>query len=392
MELPLLTGVFKWPRQPMIDDFSRTSVPHIVDMLAKKNITIVFLPTALGEVLVNVDWPDDAPLRILACAGEKMMRRPDRPTPFEFLNLYGPTENTVIASYAAVTSGTGWTPPPIGRPVGNVRLYVLDNFMNPVATGVFGELYIGGKGVARGYLNRARLTAEKFVPDPFGDEPGARLYRTGDLVKYLPDGNIDFAARIDNQIKLRGFRIELEEIEKLLYANTGIKEAAVVLKETAESEKYIEAFIVLNAGCTLSRNDLKEFLREKLPAFMVPSSVVFQKELPKSASGKIDKRLLAGLRTGTDRQSDVLRPAETEMEKLLGKLWAEFLKVDELDVQDNFFDMGGHSLMMAQVHYRLRERFNAEISLIDLFRYPTIRSLAKFMETREKSQPSLTIS
>lgn len=376
----------------MIDDFSRTSVPHIVNMLVKRNVTIAFLPTALGEVLVNVDWPGEASLRILACAGEKMMRRPDNPTPFEFMNLYGPTENTVIASYATVTSNVGWTPPPIGRPVGNVRLYILDKFMNPVPTGNFGELYIGGKGVARGYLNRPRLTAEKFVPDPFGDEPGARLYRTGDWVKYLPDGNIDFATRIDNQIKLRGFRIELEEIEKLLYANAGVKEAAVVLNETAESEKFIEAFVVLNVGCSLTRSDLKELLREKLPAFMVPSSVVFQKELPKSPSGKIDKKSLAGLRTGSHRQGDVLMTAETEMEKLLSKLWAEFLKVDELGVQDNFFDMGGHSLMMAQVHYRLRETFNAEINLIDLFRYPTIRSLAKFMETREKSQPSLTIS
>ena len=364
----------------LMDDFTRTSSGQLKDKLIEKGITIVFLPTSLAEAVLDEPWPENVPIRILGTAGEKLMRVPSKALPFRFFNLYGPAENTVIATYWPVSPGKKQELLPIGRPVANVWLYILDKRMNPVPIGIPGELYIGGQGLARGYFNRPRLTAEKFVPDPFSDKHGSRLYKTGDLVRYLPDGNIDFIGRIDHQVKLRGYRIELEEIEKVLHSHAGVREAAVILKEIVSGNKAIFAYVSLNPGCTSSPENLRMFLKKKLPAFMLPSSIMVLEDLPKSFSGKIDRKALPDPKqVGSQRGSDYY-PPETPIELMISNIWKEFLLVEKISVKENFFDSGGHSLMMAQVHYRLREKLGVEISLIDLFQFPTIRSLARHLE------------
>lgn len=371
----------------LVDDISRTSAMQLMHIIFEKQLSVCFLPTALAESIIHENWPLTMPLRILGTAGEKLKSKPHHPLPFHFLNLYGPTENTVIASWHEIKPGEKYEQPPIGRPISNARLYILDAHQNPVPVGITGELYIGGDSVARGYYGRPALTAEKFVPDPFGKDPGKRLYKTGDLVRYLPDGNIDFIGRVDQQVKLRGFRIELEEIEKVLMEHPNISEAAVIINEASTvnfegfeiSNKNLVAYIVSADDQALETLEISQYLKGKLPLFMIPSTYIFIKELPKSFSGKIDKKALPQPTTF------VSEPVETELntttERKLIAIWKEFLPFEKINIDANFFDMGGHSLMMAQVHYRLKAALGKDISLVDLFHYPTIRSLSDYLES-----------
>lgn len=364
----------------LMDDFTRTSPSQLKDKLIEKGVTISILPTSLAESILNEPWPDVVPLRILGTAGEKLMRLPLNPLPFKFLNLYGPTENTVIASYWPVATELTQEFPPIGRPVTNVQLYILDNRLNPVPVGISGELFIGGEAIARGYLNRPGLTAEKFVPDPFAGKPGRRLYKTGDLVRYLPDGNIDFIGRIDNQVKLRGYRVELEEIEKVIREHAAIREAVVMLKDIYSGDKAILAYVSLHPGDNPSAEMIRTFLKDKLPAFMIPSFIIILDDLPKSISGKVDRKALPNPNELAFVNGNDYDPAVTPMEMTISNVWKKFMRVEKISVNKNFFDAGGHSLMMAQVHHYLREKLDTQISLIDLFQFPTIRSLAGYLE------------
>ncbi len=363
----------------LVDDFSRTSALQLKHIIFEKQLTVCFLPTALAESVVRESWPAVVPLRILGTAGEKLKIVPTHLLPFRFLNLYGPTENTVIASWFEVRPGN-YDQPPIGRPIANTRLYILDAHLNPVPVGVTGELFISGKSVARGYYRRASLTAEKFIPDPFSEEPGSRLYRTGDIVRYLTDGNIDFIGREDHQVKLRGLRIELKEIEHQLLEHPDVTEAAVLISELSPQNNALVAYLALKDGKETGAATLRTFLKERLPAFMLPSLFIFLDELPKSFSGKINEKALPPPEKERQKQEESYGHI-SHMERTISQIWKQYLPVEKVGIDANFFDMGGHSLMMAQVHFRLREALAADISLMDLFQYPTIRSLSKYIES-----------
>lgn len=363
----------------LVDDITRTSAALLRKEIIEKKISMAFLSTAIGQVVMEEPWPPETSLRILAIGGEKLVRLPPLSPPFQFLNFYGPTENSVMTTYCPVVMDKG-KHPPIGKPLHNVQLYVLDAFLNVVPMGIPGELYLGGKGVGRGYFHRPGLTAGKFIPDPFSEEPGSRLYRTGDVVRFLPDGNLEFIGRVDHQVKLRGFRIELEEIEKLLHEHPAIKEAVVVMRENEKADKIVVAYIAIAAGMDITVTTIRVHLKEKLPAFMIPSSIVIMDDLPKSFNGKIDRNALPEPGHNQGSFETPYEVAQTAMEKNITAIWQQYLPVEKVSVEANFFDMGGHSLMMAQVHHRLKEALQAEIPLVILFQYPTIRSLAKHLE------------
>jgi acyl carrier protein len=265
-----------------------------------------------------------------------------------------------------------------------MQAYVLDARLAPVPVGVAGELCIGGVGLARGYLGRPGLTAERFVPNPFAATPGERLYRTGDLARYLPDGNLEFLGRIDHQVKVRGYRIELGEIEATLTAHPAVREAVVVAREEGAGEKRLVAYVVGEA----SGAELRAFVRSKLPEYMVPSAFVALAALPLTANGKIDRRALPAPEGRPEQERAYVAP-RTPVEEVLAGIWAEVLRLDRVGVQDNFFDLGGHSLLATQVVSRLREAFSVELPLRALFETPTIMDLAEAIIESE-AQPGQT--
>ncbi|HRP55245.1 amino acid adenylation domain-containing protein [Agriterribacter sp.] len=364
----------------LVDDITRTSAALLRKEIIEKKISITFLSTAIGQQVMAEPWPPGTSLRILAVGGEKLVKLPIVAPPFQLLNFYGPTENSVMTTSHPVVIDNKGSCPPIGKPISNVQLYVLDAFLDLVPVGLTGELYLGGKGVARGYFHRPALTAEKFVPDPFGEEPGSRLYRTGDLVRFLADGNLEFIGRVDHQVKLRGFRIELEEIEKLLHQHPAVKEAVVVMRENEKGDQTVTAYAAGVSGMYITVKALKDWLKQKLPDFMIPSAIVILDDLAKSFNGKIDRKALPEPDFCTGSFEAVSEEAQTETEMIITDIWKQYLPFEKVSVDANFFDMGGHSLMMAQVHYRLKETLQTDVPLITLFQYPTIRSLAKHLE------------
>ncbi|MDZ7375436.1 MAG: amino acid adenylation domain-containing protein, partial [candidate division KSB1 bacterium] len=301
-------------------------------------------------------------------------------------NMYGPTECTVDSTICPMK--TGPSRPAIGRPIINVTHYVLDQFMNPVPVGVPGELYIGGACLARGYYAQPQLTAEKFVPDPFSKKAGSRLYRTGDLVRYFADGHIEFLGRIDHQIKLRGFRIELGEIEAHLNHHEAISESAVVVREDQPGNKMLVAYLVASNEQHPSSADLRRYLRDRLPDYMVPSAFVYMDQLPRTASGKINRRALPSPEGSLLAETSPSRSARTPIEELLINIYAKILKIDHVSVDDNFFDLGGHSLLATQVMSRIREVFKVELPLRELFEAPVVADLARRIELAQHQAQS----
>ncbi len=347
----------------------------LIQVLADQKITTVTLPPSMARVMPDHPLPD---LRVMITAGEKCT--PDIVSRWAngrtLFNAYGPTETTVCASMARVEHNYPQGPP-IGRPIQNFQLYVLDEYMNPVPIGASGELYIGGVGLARCYLNRPDLTAEKFVPNPFSAVPGERLYRTGDLVRYLADGNIEFLGRIDHQVKLRGFRIELGEIENVLHEHPDIQDAIVIVREDVPADKRLVAYIVPASGSTMETGALRRYLRDRLPDYMVPSHIIPLEFMPLTPSGKVDRNALpAPDRSRPDLEISYQAP-RNETEAKLTAICAELLHLDKVGVFDNFFDLGGHSLLATQFISRIRTAFQLEIPLRTLFENPTIEKLAE---------------
>ena len=295
------------------------------------------------------------------------------------IHAYGPTENTTFTTYLSVTASTEMgSRLPIGRPILNTQLYVLDPHMQPVPIGVAGELYIGGDGLAREYYRRPELTADKFVRNLFSTDPDARLYKTGDLVRYLPDGNLQFLGRIDNQVKIRGFRIELGEIETALKFFSGVQEAVAMVRTKEDRDKQLVAYVVAQHGVALSASEMKSYLREKLPEFMVPTAFVVLDAMPVTPSGKLDRRLLPEPEDVSPISQEDETP-QNELERSVFAVWQEVLQKDSLGLNDNFFDLGGHSLLLARVHSKLQSQVDRQLSMTDLFQYPTIRSLATYL-------------
>jgi amino acid adenylation domain-containing protein len=288
-------------------------------------------------------------------------------------DLYGPSETTTYST-CALRMGDGVQT--IGRPIANSQIYILDQRMNSVPVGIPGELYIGGDGVARGYINRPELTAEKFLANPFSAEEGGRLYKTGDLARYLPHGNIQFIGRVDNQVKIRGYRIELGEIEAVLTRHPQVGHAVVTVREDSPGDKRLVAYVVATEKEELQANELRQFLKTKLPDYMVPRAFVNLASLPLTATGKINRKALpAPDECALEAQEEFAAP-RTPVEALLAQIWSEVLKLQRVGIHDNFFDLGGHSLLATQVISRIRDAFNLEIPLRTVFESPTVDELA----------------
>lgn len=306
------------------------------------------------------------------------------------LNLYGPSEDTTYSTFALMERGENYSPL-IGRPLSNTLLYVLSPELKPVPVGVPGELYIGGDGLARGYFNRPDLTAEKFIPNPFDKDSSSHLYKTGDLVRYLPDGNLDFISRLDHQVKIRGFRIELQDIETTLYRHTSIHEAIVMDKEDSNNDKFLVAYVTLKPDKELTSQELREFLQTHLPEYMVPTSpefILILDAMPLTPNGKIDRKALPSPKMQLQISSTSDEKPHSEVERVLLTIWEQTLHRQHIGVHENFFDLGGHSLLLARVYASLPEFLKQDLSIIDLFKYPTIHALTQYLE-KEKDVPSL---
>jgi amino acid adenylation domain-containing protein len=341
--------------------------------LREMNVTVATLPPSVLTAMPETDFPH---LRTLVSAGEAcsadLARRWSEGR--RFLNAYGPTETTVCATIAAAENGE--RRPPIGKPIANVRVYVLDATGEPSPIGVSGEICVGGAGVSRGYLRRAGLTAEKFVPDPFSGDAGGRLYRTGDRGRWLPDGTVEYLGRVDEQVKVRGFRIEPGEIESVLRAHPGVADAAVIARTIGAGDLRLAAYVVpASVEADVSPAALRAHAAERLPDYMVPAYFVALPALPLTPNGKVDRRALPAP-DASDNAAAQFVAAEGDVEEAIAAVWREVLQVERVGVNDNFFELGGHSLLLAQVQAKLKDRLGQDVPMVSLFRFPTVRSLS----------------
>ncbi|MFD2169274.1 non-ribosomal peptide synthetase [Tumebacillus lipolyticus] len=331
-------------------------------------------PSLMGMLLGNeAARPALQALQKIMLGGEAMptalAAEIKRDLPARLFNMYGPTEATVWTSVQEVEAAAGIIP--LGRPLANAKFYVLDPQLNPVPIGVAGELHIGGAGVARGYLGREELTAERFLDNPYSE---GRLYKTGDLACWLADGTVKFLGRLDHQVKLRGFRIELGEIESALTKHRAVKEAVV----TAPDNRMLAAYLVVE-GEAPSSGDLRLFLQEMLPEYMVPSLFLFLDKLPLTPNGKVDRNALPKPEGERPELGHVYVAPQSDLEKRIASLWQEVLRVEKVGVHDNFFELGGQSIMIVQLHRMLQEQLDVQLAVVQLFQYPTVRSLAQFI-------------
>ncbi|MFN6565574.1 MAG: amino acid adenylation domain-containing protein [Nostoc sp. ChiSLP01] len=355
----------------------------LIKFLREHSITHVTLPPTALAALPLEELPN---LQTIIVAGEacnpKLIAQWSQGR--RFFNAYGPTESTVCATVAECSAGDSQAT--IGKAIANTQVYILDSHLQPVPIGTPGELYIGGDGLARGYLNRPELTKERFIPNPFIN---SKLYKTGDLGRYLPDGNIEFLGRVDNQVKIRGFRIELDEIEKLLIQHPDVKQVAVIAREDIPGDKRLVAYIVLNQKPEAIIATLKRFLEEKLPNYMVPGVFVILDSLPLTPNGKVDRQNLPkGDRTRPDLEETFVAPRNSIEEKL-ASIWAELLQIEPIGINDNFFNLGGHSLIAAQMLSRIRDGFQVELFFHHIFANPTIAGLAGLIEQPNRLQQQL---
>jgi len=360
--------------------------------IVKNGITVVNLPPAYWQQWLkeSANLPEfvlNNSLKLVIVGGDVMlpeMLHSWQQTPMNsirLINAYGPTEATITTTTFEITSQfdgkTHHQRIPIGRPLANKTVYILDTYNNPVPIGVPGELHIGGAGLARGYFNRPELTAEKFIPNPFSDDPESRLYKTGDLARYLPDGNIEYLGRIDNQVKIRGFRIELGEIEAVLAQHPTVQKNAVIVLEKSFHNKRLVAYLIPNKDQIIETIELRRFLQEKLPDYMIPSALVPIEAMPLTPNGKIDRRALPTPDQTRDDLEETFVAPRTPIEERLAGIWAEVLHREPIGSYDNFFELGGHSLLATQVISRISEAFAVDIPLRSLFETPTVAGLAE---------------
>jgi amino acid adenylation domain-containing protein len=377
---PLMTGAALVVARPG----GHRDPTYLVDLIAKQDITTIhFVPSMLGIFLETGDLERCRTLRQVFTSGEALpfdlQQRFFEHLGAELHNLYGPTEAAVDVTYWACRSGSPQTIVPIGRPIANTQIYILDAELQPVPIGVAGELHIGGVGLARGYLNRPDLTAQKFIPNPFSQQPDARLYKTGDLARFLTDGNIEYLGRIDNQIKLRGFRIELGEIETVLAECAEVRQAVVVLREDTPGDKRLVAYLTASSRQSPDTNLLRKHAAEKLPEFMVPSKFVVLDAFPMITSGKVDRRALPA--PARDERDFVQRVApRNEIESALVSIFEAVLGIPSVGVTDNFFDLGGHSLLAARLLAEVEKVTGQQMPLSALFRQATVESLAQALQ------------
>jgi amino acid adenylation domain-containing protein len=364
------------------EDSARTDAESLRRWLVRQEITISFVPTPLAERLLAFSWPSNTPLRILLTGGDVLHRFPPPGLPFAVVNNYGPTECTVVATSGAVPARTKSSGrPSIGLPITNTRLYILDANLERTADGTPGELFIGGTGVGRGYLNHPELTTQKFLPDLFDSRPGARMYRSGDLVRLLPDGQVEFLGRVDDQIKIRGHRIEPNEITSVLAEIPAIQQSIVVARQLQDGEKSLVGYIALVAGARVTASELKSALRNRLPEYMVPGVFVQLKSMPLTSSGKVDRTALPPVTSANTLAESVFVAPRTPVEETVAEILTQLLGLERVGAEDNFFMLGGHSLLGTQLILRLRDTFGIELSLRTVFEAPTVAELAARVES-----------
>jgi amino acid adenylation domain-containing protein len=392
----IYTALTAGARLVLRDEEMLDSARAFLERCREWGITVLDLPTAYWHELVaeledggGAELPEA--LRLVVIGGERALPERLRAWRERFggrvrlVNSYGPTETTIVATLcelAAVPEGEAAPRHvPIGRPVAGARVYVLDPRGEPAPVGVPGELYVGGAGVARGYLDGPEPTAERFLPDPFAAEPGARVYRTGDRVRWLATGELEFVGRTDQQVKIRGFRVEPGEVEAVLARQPGVADAVVVARrdEAGREAPRLVAYVVPEPGAAPTPAELRAALRAELPAYMVPAAWVTLDGFPLTRTGKVDRRALPAPNAAAPAREAARAAPQSDVERTLAEAWREVLGVEEVGLDDNFFDRGGHSLLLARLRSRLAGRLAREVSVVTLFRYPTVRSLAEYV-------------
>ncbi|MBW4594950.1 MAG: amino acid adenylation domain-containing protein [Brasilonema angustatum HA4187-MV1] len=366
---------------------------NLGDEIRKHDITVLWLTAALFNSIIDDDEKALSGIKQLLIGGEALsvthVHKALAVLPWtQIINGYGPTEGTTFTCCHPIPRQFEPTIEsiPIGRAIANTQVYILDEYLQLVPIGVPGELHIGGAGLARGYLNRSELTQEKFIPNPFEEAGESRLYKTGDLARYLPDGNIEYLGRIDNQVKIRGFRIELGEIEAVLNQHDRVQVCCVIVREDTPGEtcteqsrsKRLVAYVVPQKEVTLTTGELRQFLSNKLPGYMVPNAFVMLESLPLTQNGKVDRRALKAPDCTSD--SDRFLEARNQLELKLVQIWSKILKIDKIGVQDNFFDLGGHSLLASYLMTQIKQQYGKDIPLTTLFQNPTIEQLAVIIQ------------
>jgi len=369
------------------------------NVLVEHNVSTLWLTASLFNLIIDESPQTLSGVRQLLIGGEALSaphvsRALDALPSTQIINGYGPTESTTFTCCYQIPRflDADRTSIPIGYPISNTQVYILDERMNPLPIGVYGQLYVGGQGLAKGYVNCPELTAEKFVPNPFSKVPGDRLYRTGDLARYLLNGAIDFYGRVDTQVKIRGFRIEPGEISAVLCSHPAVQDAVVIAREEKPGNKRLIAYVVTDPDRSTTVTGLHQFLAGRLPEYMIPSMFIRISEIPLNANGKLVRELLPDPALSRSRagggNDDVLEP-RTPLEELIATLWSEVLKVERVCLNDNFFDLGGHSLLAMQVVARIRNIFKIEMPLRRFFESPNIAELAWAVEESLKMKQSL---
>jgi amino acid adenylation domain-containing protein len=384
---PLITGA----RLVMARPGGHRDIAYLMSLIREQAITAMqFVPSMLQVFLEEEGVEACNSLKRVVCSGEALLfdlqqRFFARLPEVELYNLYGPTETAVgVSSWACnATSDSGVVP--IGKPIANTEMYILDRQMNPVPVGVAGELYIGGVQLARGYLSKPELTARRFVPHPFAYDGGERLYRTGDLATFQADGSIRYLGRLDHQVKIRGYRIELGEIESALAAHQSIRDVSVIVREDIADDKRLVAYIVPRTS--VSFDELRGYLHQLLPEFMIPAAFVVLDKLPLTPNGKLDRRALpAPEESGEDRKTEFVGPRD-DLEVQLVRIWQEVLNVCPVSVRDNFFDRGGHSLLAVRLLSRIRRVLGIDLPLSIFFKQqPTIEQLAAHIRQQAEAE------
>jgi acyl-coenzyme A synthetase/AMP-(fatty) acid ligase/acyl carrier protein len=361
----------------MIDDCTRNNATALRDWLTGNQISIGFVPTPMAEQLIQLEWPRNVALRALLTGGDKLHRYPPKSLPFKLINNYGPTEATVIATSGEVHATDDLAEPSIGRPIDNLIVRILDEHMQPVPEGMHGEIYVGGEGLARGYVD-PELTSHAFVASPFPEE-GGRLYRTGDTGFYMPSGEIAFVGRNDDQIKIRGFRIEPNEIVAALNKHPAVQSSAVKVDDRFEDKKLV-AYIVPVGNKSPRASELLTFVRGLLPEYMVPTLFVGVDVLPMTANGKLDRSALPDPAASNILRDTAVDSQQTKHQHELLSILKKLLKMNDISLGDNFFLLGGHSLLGAQLIAEVKKSFGVELALIDLFDNGTVVAIAERIE------------
>ncbi len=391
----LLIVPFWVSRSP--EDFSRLIIEQGVTVL--NQTPSAFRSLASAMILDSGSAPAELPLRLVIFAGEALELRSLDPWMARFgdehprlINMYGITETTVHVTERRLRIADGERDESlIGGALNDLSFYILDRGMEPVPVGVKGEIYVGGAGLGRGYLNRSELTAERFVPDPYSAEAGTRLYRSGDVARYQLDGDVEYIGRADNQVKIRGFRIELGDVEMALLSSAKVSEAAVVVRGDVGDERRLVAYVVSKDGAPLTSSELREHLMGQLPDYMAPGQYVMLERMPLTGNGKVDRNALPSLALTREEKSGEDGPA-TAIEEIVSGIWSEVLVVEDVGMNDNFFELGGHSLLATQVISRVREAFGVELALRALFEGPTVRELAAAVEEAQRAERGMEAS